>query len=251
MLGIDLPRRLTAAMAACCLLSQAVLTGQSLPVPPGGSENLHYTVEWRLINAGTAKIERSGNDLKLRLESAGLVSKLYRIDDTYLVNFQDNLCAVALHLDAQEGRRHRDTRVTFDRTRNRADYLERDLVKNAVVKQTQIDVPHCVHDVAGGLAALRNLRLEPGKSAELPITDGKKYASVRVEAQEREDIKVNNRIFKTIRCEAFLFNGAIYARKARLILWLTEDNGRLPVKMEVRMGFPIGTVTLTLDKEPS
>jgi hypothetical protein len=57
--------------------------------------------------------------LLLRLESAGLVSKLYRVEDVYNVSYDPGLCATSLHLEALEGRRKRDTRVTFDRARTR------------------------------------------------------------------------------------------------------------------------------------
>src|SRR5579872_2051518 len=52
---------------------------------------LSYNVEWRLIDAGKAKLtwnartqaSHPGWQLKLHLESAGLVSKLYKVDDDY------------------------------------------------------------------------------------------------------------------------------------------------------------------------
>ena len=46
-----------------------------------------------------------------------------------------------------------------------------------------------------------------------------------------------------------LFNGVIFRRKARLFIWLTDDARRLPVQIQVRMPFYLGTVTLQLEKE--
>jgi hypothetical protein len=263
MLGLHVPRRIPTAIWLVTLAVCQMLAGQSSENPPAAAapsgpagqslvstpEKLTFRIEWRLITAGTAKLQRSASHLTLRLESVGLVSKLYKVEDTYNVDYDPGLCATSLHLAAQEGRRKRDTRVTYDRTRNQADYFERDLVKNTVVRQSQIDIPNCVHDVPGALHALRALRLEAGQSVELPVSDGKKSAMVKVDAVEREIIKVNGRLVKTIRHEAFLFNGVIYARKARLFVWLTDDDRRMPVQLQVRMSFPIGTVTLMLDKE--
>ena len=46
-----------------------------------------------------------------------------------------------------------------------------------------------------------------------------------------------------------LLNGVIYPRKGRVFVWLTDDARRLPVQIRLRMQFPIGTVTLRLQKE--
>jgi hypothetical protein len=35
----------------------------------------------------------------------------------------------------------------------------------------------------------------------------------------------------------------------RVFVWLTDDDRRLPVQIRVRMNFPLGTVTLELEKE--
>lgn len=219
-------------------------------------ETYSYTVEWRLIDAGKVNLTLTHGGTpqypsihsELTLESTGLVSKLYKVNDKYFGNYDTNLCAISSQMSTEEGRRRRDTRVTYDRARKKAIYLERDLVKNTVAHSGEIDIPACVHDVVGGLLQMRTMTIEPGKSAEIPISDGKKAAMVRVEAQEREDIKMNNVVHKTIRYEAFLMNGVIYQRKARLYVWLTDDARKIPVQIRMRMGFPIGNVTLNLDK---
>jgi hypothetical protein len=261
MLGNVAPRRLLAALIFIATVPSGALSqdgdgGSRVSSRPTRTETFYYSIEWRLITAGTAKLTISPSGTaeypslhsQLDLNSAGLVSKLYKVEDKYFGNYDYGFCAISTQLASVEGRRKRDTRITFDRTRNKAEYLERDLIKNSVVRSSEIDIPHCVHDVIGGLLAMRSLHLEPGKSAEMPITDGKKSASVRVEAQEREDVKINDRVHKTIRYEAFMFNNVLYPRNARLFIWLTDDANKTPVQIRVRMNFPIGTVTLSLDK---
>src|SRR5437879_4200989 len=56
------------------------------------SERLTYKVEWRLIRAGSVMVETKSNWGRLKLESAGLVSKLYKIDDVYAANYEDVYC---------------------------------------------------------------------------------------------------------------------------------------------------------------
>jgi hypothetical protein len=43
----------------------------------------------------------------------------------------------------------------------------------------------------------------------------------------------------------------VYTRKGRVFVWLTDDAQRTPVQILLRLAFPIGTVTLQLQKEDS
>jgi hypothetical protein len=92
------------------------------------------------------------------------------------------------------------------------------------------------------------LTLEPGQSTEVPVSDGKKSVMAKVEAQQREDVKTSAGAFKTIRYEIYVFNDVLYRRPAHLYIWLTDDRRKLPVRVQVRMQFAIGTITLLLEK---
>ena len=93
------------------------------------TERLTYTVEWRLIHAGNAVIESGPSSVAVKLDSAGLVSTLYKIQDAYRVQFESPFCATSSLMDAREGSRHRETSITFDRTRSRASLIEKDVNK--------------------------------------------------------------------------------------------------------------------------
>jgi hypothetical protein len=220
-------------------------------------EVLQYTVEWRLVSAGKARLEWNatahhsapGWQADLHLESTGLVSRLFKVTNDYVSNLESDLCASGSYLKAEEGNRRKETRVTFDRETHKAEYLEKDLEKNAVVSTHEIDIPPCVHDVLGGLYLLRTLNLQPGQSTQVAISDGKKSVMARVQAQQREDVKTPAGAFKTIRYEAFLFNDVLYRRYGHLYVWLTDDARKLPVQIRVRLQFAVGTITLQLEKE--
>jgi len=109
-------------------------------------------------------------------------------------------------LDAAEGKRHRETKINFDRTQKKAASVERDLLASGkIVKSSEVEIPACVHDLVGGLFTLRTMHLEPGQSGTIPMSDGKKSVAVKVEAQEWEEIKTKAGSFKTLRYEAFVF----------------------------------------------
>jgi hypothetical protein len=213
------------------------------------TERLSYTIEWRLIHAGNAVVETGPASDTLTLESAGLVSTLYKVQDTYRVQFDSMFCATSSLMEAREGSRHRETAITFDRSRNRAFLIEKDLVKNSIVSRTDVQIPNCPHDVVTALKQLRRTKVEVGKTVQLPVTDGRKSAAVKIEAQEREQVITPAGTFKTVRYEVNLLNGVVYSRMGRVFVWLTDDERRLPVQIRVRMNFPLGTVTLELEKE--
>lgn len=180
MQGLNWQRR----VAALALVVIA-LPARSFQAPPAGTETLSYGVEWRLIRAGAAKMTASAGEggarqVSLTLRSAGLVNTLYRVSDDYVSTFAREFCTSTVFMHAEEGRRRRDTRITFDAERSKSSYLEQDLVKNAVAAQKEIDISPCTHDVIAGLYRLRSMQLEPGKTIQLPVSDGKKFVNVRV-----------------------------------------------------------------------
>jgi hypothetical protein len=218
--------------------------------PPPDLGKLSYYVEWRLIHAGDAVLELHNSEGRMKLDSAGLVSALFKVDDTYTARYEQSFCASESQMDSKEGKRHRQTTVTFDRNQNRATWMERDLLDNSkVLRRAQVDIPHCVHDVLGGILTLRGSVLEPGQSIVVPMSDGRRAAQVKVDAQEREEVTTPAGTFKTMRYEVNLLNGVIYQRKGRAFVWLSDDAKKIPVQIRLRLAFPIGTVTLQLQKE--
>ncbi len=207
-----------------------------------------------MIRAGTAKLTWTPSPASwqgdVKLESAGLVSKLYRVDDSYVSRGNEGFCVTSSLLHALEGKRNRETTVSFDRGKKRTSYFEKDLTKNTVVLTKEIDIPPCVQDLYAGLQRIRTLGLEPGQSAQVPVSDGKKFAMVRVEAQEHESVRTPTGDHKTTRYEIFLFNDVLFNRKARCFVWIADDAKRTPVQIRVRMqSFLIGNINLTLEKE--
>jgi hypothetical protein len=208
-----------------------------------------YDVEWRLIHAGTATIEERRNWVQLKLESSGLVSSLFKVNDTYTANYDDPFCVTSSLLESSEGKRRHETQVLYDRVQNHAFFVERDLETSMVLRTTGVDIPVCVQDVLGAMLKLRTSTIEPGKSLQLFVSDGRRSASVKVEGQEREELRLPAGTYRTVRYEANLMNGVVYTRKGRVFAWVSEGADRRVVQLQFRMNFPVGTVTLQLHKQ--
>src|SRR5277367_6078653 len=110
----------TASYAQSVLLADGIsakaFEGALAPFP--SAEKLSYDIEWRLIYAGNALLSLAPKpddphkwDSELRIESGGLVSKLYALQDTYNTGMDEGFCTTATQLNAMEGKRHRETKV--------------------------------------------------------------------------------------------------------------------------------------------
>lgn len=206
-----------------------------------------------MITAGIANLEfmHSGStqwSINLDLESAGVVNRLYRVQDKYKVSGDDRFCAANSFLDAQEGKRHNQSRMTFDNSAHKLQFEDQDFVKNRNEK-LEVQIAPCTREVAGALASLGQIDLEPGKSTVIAVTNGRKLAEAKVEAQAKETVDIDGKNYQTIRYEAFLFDNVLYKRKGRLFIWITDDAERTPVQFRIQLGFPIGTVSLELEKQ--
>ncbi len=226
---------------------------------PPAHEVFNYGIEWRLITAGKAHLEwnaapppggadnATAGTVRLHVESAGLVSRLFLVNDQYTATLNPGFCAQSTLIQAQEGSRHKETRVTYDTAAHKATFLEKDLVKNATVTQ-EVAIPSCVHDLIGGLIALRYLRLDPGKTAQIPVSDGKKFVMAKVESQRRELLKTDFGMVNTVLYEIYLFDNILFRRAGHLHVWITDDDRRLPIQLQVRLQFAIGTITFRMEK---
>jgi hypothetical protein len=241
---------------ALCVLGGAIAfvpagqtqKGPQFPCP----ETLSYRVEWRLVTAGEVRLQMSHSNaddwnLNMDVRSAGLVNRLYKVQDKYRVVANRNFCGLNSDLDAEEGKRHKLESMKFDPLQHKLDYEERDVLKNTDQKKS-LDVPPCTYEIAGALLSLRVRDLQPGKWTTIAVTDGKKLAYGKVQAQARENVTVGGKSYQTIRCEAFLFDNVLYRRKGRLFIWLSDDPSRIPVQLRLQLGFPIGTVSVELEK---
>ncbi len=244
---------------SCLLLVPLLFSQPDAPQQPGPKsgkfpypEKLIYRIEWRLITAGSASVVLTrpgpGNwQTALDIQSAGVMTRMYKVQDAYKVSTDARFCGSNSSLDAQEGKRHVITRLTFDASRRKVKHDEHDLVRNSN-QHSEIDVPPCAFEITGALASLRLATLDPGKSTYLPITDGKKLVNARIEAQGKESLTIDGKTYGTVRYEAFLFDNVLYRRKGRLFLWMTDDAEHLPVQFRLQLGFPIGNVTILLEK---
>jgi hypothetical protein len=228
------------------------LTASTMPFEVG--ERLTYNVSWKVFDAGIATMtlaERTSfqNEDTYRINatvySTGIVSALFKVVDVFESFFQArDLCSRRITKKIQEGRRHRETVVTFDAKAHRAQMEDRDLNRpDLPPKRSESPLPSCVQDVISALYVIRTKTLRVGELVQFPINDGGRTYDVTVEIQAQEEVRTPAGTFQAFRLEPKVFDG-LFKSKGRLFVWVTTDTARIPVQLKAKIN--IGTITAVL-----
>jgi len=245
-LGTSLPTWTAAAV------QKPGVTASTMPFEVG--ERFTYNVSWKVFDAGIATMtlaeETSFQNedtyrIHATVHSTGIVSALFKVVDVFESLFQArDLCSRRITKKIQEGRRHRETVVTFDAKARQARMEDRDLNRpDLPPKRTESPLPSCVQDVISSLYVIRTKTLRVGELVQFPINDGGRTYDVTVEIQAQEEVRTPAGTFQAFRLEPKVFDG-LFKSKGRLFVWVTTDAVRMPVQLKAKIN--IGTITATL-----
>jgi hypothetical protein len=216
-------------------------------------ETLTYDVTWSIFRAGevTATLHSAADGPKDAYEvtttarSQGFVSLLFNVQNEFRSVFDpQTLCSRQIVKKINEGRRHKETSIVFDRARKLAILDERDLANaSAAPKHAENETPSCVEDVVTGFYYLRRQNFQVGQTIRLPINDGSKTYDVSVEVQAREPIRTPLGNREAFRVEPKVFRG-LFKRKGRMLIWFSDDEQHLPLRIKAMVWD--GSITGTL-----
>ncbi len=213
---------------------------------PNG-QSFVYQAEWRLWNAGTARITVEpavdNERITASADASGVVAVLYPVHDRFQsVVDRRTFCSVSIAKHTEEGFRSRETLINFNYQRRRA-VLDETNLKSGEAKHTERDIPGCVTDVIAGIFYVGSLPLTPNATYYFPLSNGGETVDVRAHVEAREQIKTPAGSFSTIRVSPQATSGTLKSR-GQVWIWYTDDARRIPVQMRARMFW--GTLTLRL-----
>lgn len=253
--------------------SQAEDPGKETPGPMVVGERLSYHVHYMGLPAGKAVIEvqatvewgsRKAYRVSARARSSRLFSVFYRVDDVVesLID-TETLLPLRFEKHLREGEDYVNDEVTlFDH--------ERRLARNWTLTGTaggrgagsfpvpsswdeeggrDIDIPEGVQDALSSFYYLRRQRLVPGKSFKVPVNADEKNYYVEVQVLRRERLGMRGRAVATILMRPVLKQvklGGILKEKGDVLVWLTDDERRVPVRIQGKV--LLGSITLSLSK---
>ena len=240
----------------------------SQPLPFKIGETLTYDVNFsRLIFSGTigelklsvSKPTDSSSstgpemlELKAEAVSKGFFPALFgvKVKDRYvsLVNQTDfGVYASTKFID--EGKVRREQKSVVKREAGRVTYTSRDLTKEkSEPKVKERPSPSWVQDLLSTIYFVRTQPLKEGDVIPVPVSDGGEVYNIEVVVGKREEIKTNAGKVKAIQLTAKVFDGRYIKRSGEMLLWVTNDEARVPVRARVKTsGY---TITVDLKRMP-
>lgn len=240
----------------------------SQPLPFKIGETLTYEVNFsKLIFSGTigelklfvSKPTDSSNssgpemlELKAEAVSKGFFPALFgvKVKDRYvsLVNLTDfGVHASTKLLD--EGKVHREQKSVVNREAGRVTFTDRDLTKEkSEPKVKERPSPSWVQDLLSSIYFVRTQPLKEGDVIPVPVSDGGEVYNIEVVAGKREEIKTNAGKFKAIQLNAKVFDGRYIRRSGEMLVWVTDDFQRVPLRARIKTSGT--TITVDLKRMP-
>ncbi|UCC83283.1 MAG: DUF3108 domain-containing protein [Gemmatimonadota bacterium] len=210
-------------------------------VPFGIGERMDYRVKFGPLKVGQAHMEVEGLDTiagnatyHLRFHMSGSVP-FYKLDDT-----QQSWLDVALlatrryHQDSHQGSYERYREYEFD--------LEQG-VRTGLEGETD-SIPEMALDEAAFIYFVRSIELEVGETYEWNRYYRYDRNPVVLQVLRRERVRVPAGEFETIVVRPIIKTGGIFAEGGEAEVYITDDDLRVPVRLNSKM--KVGSVTLEL-----
>jgi hypothetical protein len=227
------------------VLACSASTASALGMP----EKLVFDLTWTGIKAGTATMEivRKSDAVHIvsTAKSAAWISIFYTVDDRVeSVLLKPEPTALvgqpqSYRMKIREGRHIRDREIAFDGEKHAAVYMD-----HLSGEKKALTFHGNVFDPLSSFYYVRTMKLEVGRPVFVDIIDNKKLWNVEVLVLRKEKISTKLGSFDTIVIKPLMKSEGIFNRKGDMLIWLTDDGRRLPVKMQTKVA--VGSITATL-----
>jgi len=207
---------------------------------------LTFTIRYGIIKAGTATMGipkevkvRGNKSYKIVTEarSSKFFSAFYKVRDQ-VESYMDKegLFTWQFKKKLREGKYRAEQLVEYDQVAGWA-------INN---KKDSLRIPPCVQDIITSFYYIRTKNLEVGKSHFIDNHADNKLYPLEVKVHKKERIKVDAGIFDCVVVEPIIRASGLFKKKGRLLIWLTDDERKIPVQMKSKI--IIGYITAELKK---
>jgi hypothetical protein len=135
----------------------------------------------------------------------------------------------------EQGDRVRNSDAVFDYDNRKVTYVETDPKdRSRPPRKLASNIQETTHDLISGIYMLRRLPLAVGKSFELTVSDSGLVYSIPVRVTAREQQKTILGKVWAFRVEPEVFGPRRFIEgKGRMIIWITDDERRIPVRSQI------------------
>jgi hypothetical protein len=209
-------------------------------------EKFSYDIFWLGIYVGEAVLEavNEGGIIRItsQVHSAPVLSTIYKVED-YAESKVKEGRPFNFRIRQHEGRYRSDKETIFDTDGKRITYY--DYLKGT--KNEHAFAGGMFWDVISGFYYLRTKGLESEKTVFIDIFDSNKVLNAEVNVLGRESVKFAERgEIEAIVVKPVLKSEGLFQNKGDIRIWLSNDESRLPLRVETKVS--IGKVTAELKR---
>jgi Protein of unknown function (DUF3108) len=216
------------------------------PAPFGPGERLEFGIEYLHVHAGQATLLVGRPEgavwpviCQARTEGLGALLDIRE----HFVSYWDAGSGLprGSELNAIEIGDRRTERAHFDRESGKAVVR---VVRRNTARESTVDVPRDVHDLASALLHLREQPLTPGSHLELPLFSGASTSTLIADVDGEETVETPAGKFPAVRVRLKLGFKDRFRTSRDSLVWFSKDPRHVPVRLSA--DFAVGSVTATL-----
>lgn len=211
-------------------------------------EQLEFDVRYGFIVAGKAVLEipkyeyyrgRKCFYIESRVNSLPFFSTFYKVEDRYVsVIDAEGLFPWRFEQHIREGGYKRDFEAEFDH-----------MLNIAITNEGTHPIIQYAHDILSAFYYTRTLdfsKMKPGQKTELKNFYKDTVYTLEVKFKGRQKVEVKAGTFNTIIIEPIIQGGGLFKAEGTLLIWLTDDEKKIPVMVKSRI--VVGSITAELTK---
>lgn len=234
-------------LAATALSIALIAFAQAPPAPKtylqrvySEGETLHFNLSWLKIAGGSATMTVRPTEGVIRLKSLAqsnnFFSRIYPVRDEIESTVESGTFSTVRFVKRLDERSDRELEVTV------IDY-ERGV---ALRKGREIPVTRPIFDPLSSIYHIRSLDLTVGRKHYFTVLADDNVFRMEALVLRKEIIKTDAGSFPTILVEPKMLrgNGLRDEKKHQLLIWYSDDERRIPVRIVTKI--PAGSVTATL-----
>ena len=219
-------------------------------------EKIVFSVKYMGIEAGEVSLEtvrfvkidgKVALHLRGTAKSSPLFSLFYQVDD-YAESYvsADKFWSLRHEIHARESRRRQDRIVVFDHVKNRVRSYDRTVKKNKPpeVKEFDMELRDHALDTFAALWWMRTQKFEVGRAYWYDVFDNGKHWRIETKILRKQKIMSPFGKVDTVIIQPFTYFEGVLKKKGEALIWVTDDERKLPIKIESKV--KIGTITAEL-----
>ncbi|HLT24562.1 MAG TPA: DUF3108 domain-containing protein [Ignavibacteria bacterium] len=210
-------------------------------------EKLNFEINYGFITAGSAVMEISPSyqtmngrevyDISVRIKSSSSFEWVYKVEDLYKCYLdRQGLFPWRFEQHIREGNFKKDFEAIFDHENGKVKAYTGETEPKKF--EGEYDIPMYVHDILSAFYFARTLDysgMSSGQTVQLQNFYNDKVHPLNVKYHGRETVDVPAGEFKCIKIEPMVVEGGLFKSEGNLIVWLTDDERKMPVMVKTKV----------------